>query len=198
MSQQQAPKTGRPRERAERPTEAPEAPLPEEGNEEAPEFTPEAMAQALEAAGSPEDYKPDLVARLVARHMPTGKGALNPGEIVKRRTVTFDVDGVDCEPDMFVNESGEYVTFKLTLQSLNSAQEIEAMRGLRDAAAAPMAMTKVALHAINGQVLDENRRNFFWEALGAGGRQIAYLAFQSLGAASEAALGKYLKSRSEG
>lgn len=147
---------------------------------------------------SPEDKRSDLLDRLVARHMPSGAAALKPGEIIKRREVSFDLDGVECEPDMFVDENGDYITFRVTLRSLGSAQEIEAMRGVKDGTEAPLRMCKLALHAINGKPIERDRLDFFWEALGSGGRQMCFAAFQSLGAASEAAMGKYLTSRSEG
>lgn len=147
---------------------------------------------------SPEDKRTDLMDRLVARHMPSGKDALKPGEIIKRREVSFDLDGVECEPDMFVDENGDYITFRITLRSLGSAQEIEAMRGVKDGTEAPLRMCKLALYAINGKPIAADRLDFFWEALGSGGRQICFAAFQSLGAASEASMGKYLTSRSEG
>jgi len=148
---------------------------------------------------SPEDFSSDLMARLKTKHLPTGKDALKAGEIIKRRRVTFDVDGAQCEPGMFVNEAGDYVTFKITLESLNSAQEVAALRGIKDGAQAPMLMAKHTLVELNGKKLEEAERDFVWECLGMGGRQVCFAAFQlSLGAAAEAGLGKYLLTRSEG
>lgn len=146
---------------------------------------------------SPTDKDTNLVDRLRARHMPSGRSALDAGEIIKRRKVTFELDGVECEPDMFVNESGEYISFSVTLRSLTSAQEIEAMRGAKDGAMAPMLLCRQSLFAINEKPLSTTDRDFFWECFGASGRQICLMAFESLGAASRAALGKFLSTRSE-
>ncbi len=145
---------------------------------------------------SPLDTNKDLVDRLRARHMPSGASALNAGEIIKRRRVSFEIDGVECEPDMFVDDAGDYITFKVTLRALTSTQEIEALRGIKDATMAPMMMAKSSLYAINDKPIGENDRDFFWECLGPS-RQICMLAFNMLGAASEAAMGKYLSTRSE-
>lgn len=182
------------------PQAAPEVTDPEvteQEGETAAEGEPEAPPPAPERY-SKDDKRYDLMDRLTARHMPSGQSALKSGEIIKRREVSFDLDGVECEPDMFVDEAGNYITFKITLRSLGSAQEIEAMRGIKDGTEAPLRMCKFALYAINDKPIEKDRLDFFWEALGSGGRQICFAAFQSLGAASEAAMGKYLMSRSEG
>jgi len=159
-----------------------------------------ALQQEPQAAqlGSPDDKRADLMARLRKRNLPSGQEALKGGELVKRRKVTFDLDGVDCAPDVFMNEVGEYITFSVTLQSLNSAQEMEALRGVRDASQAPLAMAKLSLFALNGQPVLDAERDYWWECLGPGGRQICMMAFGSLGAASESSMGKYLSTRSEG
>lgn len=178
------------REATEQPVTPPAATPPADG-------LPEQQAPTLDPfAGSVADRGRDLVDRLQARHMPTGKDALQPGEIIKRRKLSFDLDGVDCEPDMFVNDAGEYITFKVTLRSLSSADEIASLRGIKDGTAAPMMMCRLALYAINDAVLTPERRDFFWECFGTAGRQICMLAFHELGAASEASMGKYLTSRS--
>lgn len=174
-------------------TEAP-PPMPSEETEAA--STPEVPGPVV-TTGSPEDKRPDLIDRLRKRHMPTGNDALKSGEIIKRRKLSFDVDGADCEPDMFTNEEGEYVTFRVTLQSLSSAQELEAVRGLKDGTQAPLNMCRLSLFAINGKTLSEENRDFYWECLGSGGRQICMGFFSQLGAASESAMGKSLRSRSE-
>jgi hypothetical protein len=161
------------------------------------EATESPPAQEPKFISSPDYKGADLVDRLQARHLPKGQAALSATEIVKRRKLSFDIDGVDCEPDMFVDEEGNYITFNVTLRSLSSAQEIEALRGIKDGTMAPFVMCRYSLYAINGKVLSENQRDFYWECLGSVGRQICLAGFNGLGAASEGAMGKFLSTRSE-
>jgi len=168
---------------------------PTEGDE--PQEPQEPPAKEPQFLSSPDYKGVDLVDRLQARHLPKGRDALNAGEIVKRRKTSFDIDGVNCEPDMFVDDEGNYITFRVTLRSLNSAQEIESLRGIRDGTMAPFAMCRYALYAINDKVLNDNQRDFYWECLGTVGRQICLAGFNSLGAASEGAMGQLLSTRSE-
>ena len=177
---------------------APAIPTPEEVAEVADRLADDAEAAAVGAPSSPNDFDPGFVDRLKAQHMPTGEGALKGGgDLVPRRMITFELDGVECEPGVFVNAAGDYVTFKITIRSLSSAQEVSALRGARDAAMAPMLLAAASLYKINDRVLSENERTFFWECLGSPGRQICMVAFQQMGAASTGALGKFLTSRSE-
>lgn len=168
-----------------------------EATEEASAET-EATEVGAGSVYSKDDKRSDLMDRLTERLLPKGAAAMRGGEIIKRREITFDLDGVECEPGVFTDEEGNYITFQVTLRGLTSAQELEAMRGVKDGTEAPLRMCKLALCAINGKPIERDRLDFWWEALGSGGRQICFMAFQSLGAASEAAMGKYLTSRSEG
>lgn len=99
-----------------------------------------------------------------------------------RRCVSFVVDSAACEPGTFGED------FEITLQSLNSAQELDAAR---NAGSDPITMgynlAKAALHSVNGRALSKGKGevDFLWEALGQGGRQIVANMFaETLGTAS--------------
>lgn len=148
--------------------------------------------------GSVQDFRSDMLDRIMEAKVPKGAEALkHTGEIIRRREVTFDVDGADCAEGAFVDQEGNYLVFNITLRSLSSAQELECLRQVQKGPEAPFIMARMALYKVNGRELDEARRGFVWEALGMGGRQVVLGAFQVLGAASEAALGKYLSTRRE-
>ncbi len=172
------------------------------GHEEAqaaPELTQEAVEETLRKEEEARtDMRPDLLQRTMDRVLPKGAAALKGGASpIPLRKVSFMVDGAQCAEGVFVSANGDYLLFELTLQALSSAGEINALREVKSGPEAPHVMCKYALHAINGNVLDPEQRNFVWEALGMGGRQIALLAFQQIGAASDAALGKFLSTRRE-
>ncbi len=129
--------------------------------------------------------------------MPKGAAALSSAPILKRRRVSFLIDGSECEPDVFVTAAGDYIVFKITMQSLTSAEEIDALSGLKHAQMAPMLLARAAFKEVNDNPIPAAMRDFWWEALGMAGRQLCFLAFQSIGAASTGALGKFRSSRSE-
>lgn len=142
------------------------------------------------------DFTPELLGRLKKQHLQSAE-ALAGGEVIKRRKISFEIDGVDCEEGIFVNPDGDYVTFKITLRGLSSGEEIKAITGIRDGAQMPFMMSKASLYALNDKALSEADRDFLWEALGSAGRQLVHIAFQGLGAASDAALGKLVSTRQE-
>lgn len=149
------------------------------------------------SAFSQEDFRPDLLDRLTDRLMPKGDAALGAAPILKRRQVSFLIDGAECEPDVFTTTAGEYIVFKVTMRSLSSAEEIDALSGLKHAQMAPMLLARASFVAVNDKPIPGATRDFWWEALGMAGRQLCFLAFQSIGAASTGALGKFQSSRSE-
>ena len=140
------------------------------------------------------DRDAKLADRIFAKATKEGAGALGGKEIIRRKTRTFVLDGQSCSPDLFVDESGDYYDFEVTMRSLSSAEEIRALDGVNEPGAVPFALAKASLYAMNGQVLKGDRKDFFWEAFGMQGRQICLMAFQHIGSASGAALGKFQRS----
>jgi hypothetical protein len=132
---------------------------------------------------------PELITQLFERK--TSVGLTTDKPLIERRKFEFQLDGSACAPGVFVDEDGEYFDVMVTLQSLSSAEEIEALTGVRDPNQAPYVLAKRSLLALNGHVLSADEREFFWEALGMGGRQLAFLAFGTIGSASGVALGKF-------
>lgn len=158
-----------------------EAPLPEEA--------PEVAANKL----APKDFMQSL-----KRRLPQGQaamsGASNP--LLRPRQVTFVFDGSEGLPSFFMDEDGNYLDVELTVRSLSSFEESDALRDLtKDTiATAPSALAKRSLYAVAGRPLDSDERDLIWEGLGAAGRQLVLMAYQNFGGASEAAMGKYLSS----
>jgi len=181
----------------------------EEG--EAPELegaaalTPEAARARLEEQGvrgietedlgdvNETDLSENLAERLFERFSKGGGDALkNTAELFPRRTMSFIMAGDACAPHVFWNpHTGAYIDFRVTLRSLSSTEEIQAMRGVRDGAVVQYNLARAAFHAINGKPIPENRKDFYWEAFGMGGRQMCMVAFQMIGSAGDSALGKF-------
>lgn len=142
---------------------------------------------------------PGVADAVFQRLTQTGARALTgKGEIVPRRMRTFILDGQTCAPDVFVDEAGAYYDFEVTMRSLDSREEISALAGTTDPGAVPFLLAKQSLYAINGKAIPGDRKDFLWECLGMGGRQLCLMAFQHLGSASGAALGKFRRSISVG
>ena len=162
----------------------------------------EQAAEALEKTGdegvaddgSELNGDPNLLQSLWQRSTQTGGKALRGGkELISRLKCSFTVSGADCAPDFFVNEEGEYFDFTITLRALTAGEEASAMRG-GDVGEVQGALVKASLFALNGTPFQEDQKDLIWEALGMKGRQIVNLAYQQIGGASAAALGKYRKS----
>jgi hypothetical protein len=139
-----------------------------------------------------EDLSADFADRVFERVTTTGAAALTgKGELIKRRRVSFMLDGASCSPDVYCDEDGNYLDFRVTVQSLNSREEVEAIQGVTDAGQVPFMLAKASLCRINGKPIAADRKDFHWEAFGQGGRQLVLLAFQQVGSASGIALGKF-------
>jgi hypothetical protein len=145
------------------------------------------------------DKSPDLADQVYQRMTKTGMAALNgKRDIIARRVRTFVLDGMSCAPDVFVDAEGNYLDFEVTLRSLSSVEEIQALNGINDPGEAPFRLAKASLYAINGKPISGDRKDFFWEAFGMQGRQICMMAFAHVGSASGAALGKFQRTISVG
>jgi len=146
-----------------------------------------------------QDLSPDLAQRIWDRVTQVGPGALTGGELIQRKQRSFILDGQAATPFFFWDTTtGEYVDVKITMRSLNSVEEAHALDGLTDPGQMPFLLAKAALHAINDTPIPRDRLDFFWEGLGMGGRQLAMMAFQEVGSASAAAVGKFRSSISVG
>lgn len=139
------------------------------------------------------DASPDLAERIFQQFTRVDREALKGGEVVPRRTYTFILDGASCEPGVFQTPDGKYFDCKITLRSLRSDEELEALSTVQSAGQVPGVLTKKALWQINGKTLTFDQKTFFWEAFGMTGRTLCTLAFQTyIGSAGEGALGKLL------
>lgn len=141
-----------------------------------------------------ERAQSDFLDQLFGR-MPSGMDALSGGKsLIKSREVTFLFDGSAGAPGIFTDSEGNYLDVMLTVRTLSSAQEIEALSALGEGniMGAPYALAKQSLVAVEGKPLKTESRELIWEALGSTGRQLVLMAFQQLGGgASESAMGKY-------
>jgi hypothetical protein len=151
-------------------------------------------AQAPEQA-PPQPPDPGLLDKVFDRATVSGAGALaHADEIVPRKRISFEVDGADCAPGMFVDEAGEPITFQLTLHSLTGAEEIKVTKGVSDPAEAVQMTAKASIEALNGSPVVGDKLEFLWEALAPSGRQLVLSMYQEIGALSPAGLGKALAS----
>lgn len=157
-----------------------------------------APSEALQPV-APVRRDPNIGDRVFQRLTRTGQAALGGGEIIARKVYKFTLDGQSCAPFFFWDpDSGEYLDVEVTMRSLNSTEEIEALKGLTDPGQLPYLLGRASLYALNGTPIPEDRKDFIWEGFGMGGRQIALMAFQHVGSASGAALGKFQSSISVG
>ncbi len=132
-----------------------------------------------------------LMAQIFERKTKVGPGALRDGEIIERKRYSFILDGSVCTPGFFQDEDGVFLDVRIGLHSLTSAEEINALKGMRDPGQAPFMLARACLATLNDEKLTADQRDFLWEGLGMGGRQLCLMAFQSFGSASYAALGKF-------
>lgn len=141
---------------------------------------PKAPELPTEAPPKPKD--PDMLAKAIERTQQAGLG--NGGEMIKRRTVTFDIDCEVCSPGLFTDD------LSITLQTLTAGEEMKSSRGLTDGPEIVSAMARDSILAVNGSKITSVQREFLWEALGPGGRQLVLLMHNENGSATNAALGK--------
>lgn len=159
---------------------------------------PEELPEPPAAVEIPQALAGPDVLDAIFRRLPSGQDALRGGvaTLIRSREVRFIFDGAYGAPGIFADEEGNYLDVEITLRSLSSTEELDALSEVTQATAmsAPMAMAKRSIYAIAGKKLHPDRRDFIWEALGGAGRQFCLMAFQQLGAASQVALGKYQSS----
>lgn len=163
-----------------------------------PESDPNPPPAIMPMAGR-ADTSPDIADRIFNRLTRPGASALSGGDIISRKIKSFTLDGQSCTPYFFWDAAtGEYLDVKVTMRSLTSSEEIEAMAGLTEPGQLPYLLGRASLYALNDTPIPEDRKDFFWEGFGMGGRQLCLMAFQYVGSASGAALGKFQRSISAG
>lgn len=154
-----------------------------------------AKAPDKEAPKQPRNDDPGLVAAVFERTTRTNQDAFSArGEIVPRSRLRFDVDGEICAPGLFVGPDGQPYVFTVTLAALTSGQELAATRGVQDPAEAVHLLARASMEAVNGAPLAEDQREFFWEALGPGGRQLVITMYGQIGGLNPQSMGKALAS----
>lgn len=127
--------------------------------------------------------------------LPKGTDAFAPRTILKPRRVSFAFDGANGAPGVFTDDAGNYLDIVLTMESLDSAREIDAMKSVgENPAALPFLMAKAMLVEVSGKRLTPEQKDFVWDAIGSQGRQLCLMASQSLGGSVTSALGKYQSS----
>lgn len=150
------------------------------------------MAKAEQEKANPRANKA-FVGNLIAR-MPTGPDALKPVQLIKQRVVSFVFDGSLGAPGIFCDDLGNYLDVEIWCRSLSTVDELEALQGVSSEIAAPYALAKKGLFAIEGTPIHPEMVDFIWEAIGPVGRQLVIMASQTLGNVSQSALGKYRSS----
>ncbi len=126
---------------------------------------------------------PEALAKLMERTMTAGAAAFAGGSLIPRSYVTFDVDADSCSPGMFAED------ISLTLESLTSGEEMKAVGSAQNGSDVMHLQAKASIYMVNGTKIDQNAREFLWEALGRA-RQVVILMYAEIGAAPPAALGK--------
>lgn len=164
--------------------EAPKEPLVDDDGalKKEPEQEPELPPNKRAARG----FYSGLIARL-----PKDRDALAGGSLIKRRRVSFVMDGSACAPGFFADESGEYMDFEVTLQSLDHAEEINAYKTAKSQGQIAMELAKHMLCEIEGEPITEETRDLIWEGMGMRGRALCSLAMQAIASVGAAELGKY-------
>lgn len=134
-------------------------------------------------------FSPHALSRAMERHTRSGQAAMAGGDVIPRRYSTFVLDFTACEPGVFDED------LSLTLRSLRSSEELGAMRGSGDdPAAVGLGLAKASLCQMNGQTLTDDQREWLWEAIGGGGRQVVCAMYAHSGFTPAEAMGKALKS----
>lgn len=157
-------------------------------------------APATEAQLPPrekKDLSPTLLQRTFERVTVSGEGARDfTADLVPRKRITFEMDGSECAPGIFVDETGDPVTFTLTLASLTSGMESKVTRGVMDPSEASYLTVKASIEKLNGAPVLGDQLEFLWEALGAQGRQLVMQMYMHIGNVSPVAAKKAMETLS--
>lgn len=103
-------------------------------------------------------------------HTPGNADAMKPGDIFRRRRVTFVVPRSFCAAE-FPED------FELTLAELSAEDEANAAAIGRSGPEIGLLLAKASMHGVNGAPIGEVKRAWFWDALGMNGRTLVVSAF---------------------
>lgn len=133
-----------------------------------------------------------------------GAGAIGGKSVVRRREITFVIDGgvgmlrADGAP-VFSDEDGNVLDVRIRMRSLTSAEERGVIKKVAgNPGSAPFELAKAALFSACGEKLDDAKKEWLWEVLGPGGRNLCVIAYNMIGGASATVMGKYQASISLG
>lgn len=137
----------------------------------------------------PATSDPAYFEGLWEKYTSTGSAAMNgSGSAIPNRTVEFPLDGTVSPA--FIDEAGNIQDVMIIMRSLTSGEEMKATRGCMDPIAMTSLLTKASIRSASGQILNDTKREFFWELIGPGGRQICLTMFSEIGTATPDAVGK--------
>lgn len=125
------------------------------------------------------------------QHTRTGADAFTDAPLLPRRRYKFDLDTSEALPGIFVDGDGNPVILEVTVCSLTSGEELEALAGLKNPAEAQLRLTRRSIESVSGTELDDDKRAFFWEAIGPAGRAVVTIAFSRCGTPGASTLGKF-------
>ena len=176
-----------------------EASAPDAEGEEAESLAAGAAAKPVEEPEIPARATggKDFLKSVRDRLQPTGANAMKGGKLFGRKEVSFVLDGSaggvgpNGQP-VFSDDDGNLIDVEIVLHALTSGEEATALGDIKKAQDAPYQLAKAALCEIaETNINSQEDRDFWWEAIGQGGRQLCLVAFGHLGGASEHVMGKY-------
>jgi hypothetical protein len=144
-------------------------------------------ASASEPAPKPASTFSESFKQVVARQATSASSGDAP-KTIRRRRATFTIDHELCEPGVFGED------FKVTVEGLSAAQELDALKSGSDGASMGFAMAKLSIREFNGRPLQGHEREMLWEWLGFAGRTAVTSEYMKhcTGVGDGASLGKSL------
>lgn len=134
-------------------------------------------------------FDPGAFDRFMDRAAPKVSAGGQGGGAMRRREATCTIDHRMCEPGYFD------AAFQITVSSLSSADELDALKTAGAETAIGHVMAKRSIRAMNGRPLSRIEVDMLWEALGFGGRVAVLNLFTvHCTGADGASLGKSLTS----
>lgn len=138
------------------------------------------------AVNPPATFDPNAFDLFMKRAAPTIADG-GSGQALRRREASTVIDHRICEPGLFD------APFRVTVSSLNSADELAALKSADSQAAIGHVMAKASIRKLNDRPLKSFEVDMLWEALGFAGRvAVANLFMKHCTGADDALLGKSL------
>jgi len=117
-------------------------------------------------------FNPDALSAFMNRAAPTVSQG-GTGQALRRREATVVVDHRLCEPGYFDEP------FKLGVHSLNSADELEALKAGGTETALGHLLAKKSIRTLNGRPMKSYEVDTLWEVLGTAGRMVVVNTFMA-------------------